>query len=377
MTARTTTFTSVLAAGVVTALATLGAATPADAVPTPTPTASATGTPTPTPTPTPTATVTATPTPTPTPVPVLTPTPTPTPTPTTVLSTPTATPVPVPVPVVPVPTRAPTPTPTPTPVVPLPVATSIDKTSGHTANSRTATITGSQLTNLAGIQVAGVAVSGLVVLSPTKARFVLPNAIDYQPKVASITLTARSDKTARPTGLTFQYKVANKIDRQMAYAFKNWNDYSSRTFGYLSGSDCANFVSQTLLARGWKRTAQWFNYGAGKWSGTWVSSTALSTWLKKRTDLATHLTYAQRDAVVVGDVVQFRWPGHTAKYTSWDHTAVVSKVVVLPNGRHDIYYVAHTVNRQYGGSTAGLASYYGTQKIKGSTLRIQFFHLKK
>jgi Putative amidase domain len=367
MTARTTTLTSVLAAGVVTALATLGAATPADAVPTPT--TSATTTP---PTaPTPTATVTATPTPTPTPV--LTPTPTPVVTDPTLPTTPV--PVPVPVPVATVPPRVATPT--PTPVVPLPVATSIDKTSGHTANARTATITGAQLTNLAGIQVAGVAVSGLVVLSPTKARFVLPAAIDYQPKVAAITLTAWTDRTARPTGLTFQYKVANKIDRQMAYAFKNWNAYSSKTFGYLSGSDCANFVSQSLLARGWKRTAQWFNYGAGKWSATWVSSTALSTWLKKRTDLATHLSYAQRDAVVVGDVVQFRWPGHSAKYTSWDHTAVVSKVVVLPNGRHDIYYAAHTVNRQYGGSTAGLATYYGTQKIKGSTLRIQFFHLKK
>ena len=103
----------------------------------------------------------------------------------------------------------------------------------------------------------------------------------------------------------------------------------------------------------------------------------MSNWLKKRTDLATKLTYAQRDQATVGDVVQFRWPGHSKKYTSWDHTGIVSKVVVLPNGRHDIYYVAHTLNRQYGGGTTGLASYYTKQKIKGSTLKVQFFHLLK
>ena len=333
MTARTKTHASVLAAVVVTALAGITAVAPAEATPSPSPTSSATATAAPTPTPT-----------------VVT---------------------------VPVPVVRPTPTPTPTPVVPLPVATSINKTSGHTANSRTVTMTGSRFANLAGVQVGGVAVANLVVLSDVSARFVLPNAIDYQAKTAAVTLTARSDAKPRATGLTFQYKVANKLDRQMAYAFTYWNVYSNTTFGYLSGNDCANFASQTLLARGWKRSAQWFNYGPGRWSGTWVSSTALSTWLKKRTDLATKLTYAQRDTVTVGDVVQFRWPGHASSYKSWEHTGIVSKVVVLPNGRHDIYYVAHTNNRQYGGGTTGLATYYAKQKIKGSTLKIQFFHLKK
>lgn len=359
MTARTTTLTSVLASTAVT-VAALGGASPAGAVtaiPTPTPTASATSTPTPTVAP-PVAPPVA-----PLPAPPVGPTPTST-------APPTAGPVLTPTPM-------PTPTPTPTPAVPLPTATALSKRSGHTAYSRTAVITGTRFWNLAGVQVAGVAVANLVVLSDTQARFVLPNAIDYQPKTAAITLTAKSDARPRATGLTFEYKVADRVDREMAYAFQNWNAYSNRTFGYLSGNDCANFASQTLLARGWKRSAQWFNFGPGDWSGTWVSSTALSTWLKHRPDLATKLTYAQRDAVTVGDVVQFRWPGHSKSYTSWEHTGIVSKVVVLPNGRHDIYYVAHTLNRQYGGGTTGLAAYYATRKIKGSTLKIQFFHLLK
>jgi hypothetical protein len=358
MTPRTKTHASVLAAVVVTALAGISATAPANAT-TPSPTSSATATPVPTVAPT-----TATPVAPPVIPPVVPP----------VVPAPTATPIPIPIPA---PIPIPTPTPTPTPVVPLPVATALSQTIGHTANSRTVTITGSRFANLAGVQVAGVAVANLVVLSDSSARFVLPNAIDYQPKVAAVTLTARSDLRPHATGLTFQYKVANRLDRQMAYAFANWNTYSNASFGYLSGNDCTNFASQTLLARGWKRSPQWFNDGPGDWSGTWVSSTALSTWLKKRPDLATRLSYSQRDAVAVGDVVQFRWPGHGTSYSSWEHTGIVSKVVVLPNGRHDVYYVAHTLNRQYGGGTTGLAAYYAKQKIKGSTLRIQFFHLKK
>ena len=230
-------------------------------------------------------------------------------------------------------------------------------------------MTGSQLQNLRDVRIAGVPVTGLLVLSPTAARFVLPNAVDYQPKVAPITLTALADGITRPTTLTFTYVVKGKVDRQMSYAFLHWNDYANTTFGYLSGNDCANFASQTLLARGWRRGPQWFNSGPGRWSATWVSSTALSNWLKKRPDLAVRLGYRDRDQVAVGDVVQFRWPGHRKGYNAWDHTGIVSKVVVLPDGRHDVYYTSHTLNRQYGGSTQVLA------KVMAKDLRMQFFHL--
>lgn len=371
MTARTSTYTAALAAAVVTTLAALGAGGPAGAVTAPSPTPSLTSSVSPTPD----ATATVTPTPSATPTGTVTPRPTASiTTPPTAVPTP---PAPTATPTAPVATPTLTPTPSPTPAVPLPVATSMNRHVGHTANSRTVTMIGQRFSNLAGVQFAGVPVANLVVLSDTRARFVLQNALDYQAKIAAVTLTAMSDPTPRPTGLTFEYKVDDDLDRQMAYAFQNWNTYSNRSFGYLSGSDCANFASQTLLARGWQRSTQWFNYGAGRWSGTWVSSTALSSWLSQRTDLVTHLGYSQRDQVTVGDVVQFRWPGHSKKYTSWDHTGIVSKVVVLPNGSHDIYYVAHTLNRQYGGGTTGLAAWYAGQKIKGSTLRIQFFHLKK
>ena len=364
MTARTSTSTAALAAAVVATLAALGAAGPAGAV-----------TPDPTPTPSVSSSAPAAPNATATAAPTATPTRTAAPQPAAPATVPpTAAPVVTPVPVVPPTLR---PSPTPTPAVPLPVATSISKHSGRSAGSRTVTITGARFRNLAGVQFAGTPVADLVVLSDTRARFVLQNSADYQGRVATVTFTAKSDPTPRPTGLTYRYIVDTKVDRQMAYAFRNWNSSVNRTFGYLSGGDCTNFVSQTLFARGWQRSSEWFNYGPGRWSGTWVSSTALSSWLKTRPDLATRLTYSQRDQVVVGDIVQIRWPGHSKTYSSWDHTAIVSKVVVLPDGTKDFYYVAHTLNRQFGGGTAGFVTYYAKQKIKGSTLKIQFFHLLK
>jgi len=380
MTARTSTYTAALAAAVVTTLAALGAAGPAGAeTPTPTPTASVTSSASAAPKATPTAapTSSATPTPTVTPRPTAPVTVPPIATPTVPVAVPTVPVATPPLRIAPTPTPTATPTPTRKPVVPLPVATAISKHSGRSAGSRTLTISGSRFKNLAGVQFAGTPVANLVVLSDTRVRFLLQSSADYQGRVATVTLTAKSDPTPRPTKLKYRYIVDTKLDRQMAYAFQNWNNSSNRTFGYLSGSDCANFTSQTLLARGWQRSSAWFNYGAGRWSGTWVSSTALSSWLKTRPDLATRLTYSQRSQVTVGDVVQFRWPGHSKKYSSWDHTGIVSKVVVLPNGTKDIYYVAHTLNRQYGGGTTGLAAYYAKQKIKGSTLRMQFFHLLK
>jgi hypothetical protein len=231
------------------------------------------------------------------------------------------------------------------------------------------TLTGSHFENLAGVSVGSAPATGLTVLDASHVRFVVPAAADYQAGAKAITLRADSDWVARASKVAYTYVVKTKVEKQMAYAFKNWNKTSSSRFGYISANDCANFTSQTLLARGWKPSAQWFNSGQDDWSSTWVSSTAMSDWLQYRTDLATHLLYRQRDQVVVGDVVQFHW-GYGKKYTGWDHTAVVSKVVVLPNGRHDIYYVAHTNNSQYGGSTQYFATHYP------KALRIQFWHLK-
>ncbi len=276
----------------------------------------------------------------------------------------------------PTPTPTPTPTSTPTPAV-EPSATALDHTTGHSATHRWVHLQGSGFTALAQVLVAGVPAADLRVLDDSTASFLLDIAPDYQPGTVAISLVS-VDGTVVPTAVTFRYVATSGVDKQMAYAFSHWNLYSSARFGYIPGNDCVDFTSQTLLARGWKQSAQWFDKGADPRSkrpmasATWVSSTAMSNWLHKRTDLATHLGYNQtdRDQVVVGDIVQFDWD--SKKYPGvWQHTAVVSKVVTMANGHHDLYYTAHTNNRQYGGSTQWLAQNWPTP------LRIQFWHLKK
>jgi hypothetical protein len=315
---------------------------------------------TPTPTPTGTPTVSATVTPSPTVTPTITPSPIVTPTPSAAPTLP------------PAPSATPTPTPTPAPVEPA--ATALSHYGGHSASSRTLTITGTGFTGLDAVLVNGVEAPGLQLGGDTTATFVMGTAPDFQAGLMTIALRS-IDGTVVPTPLRYAYKVVNRVDKQMQYAFSHWNLYSSTRFGYITDNDCANFTSQTLLARGWKQSSSWWNAGTMARglplsSSTWVSSTAMSDWLKTRPDLATHLTYRQRDLAVVGDIVQFNW--NSQKYPGvWLHTAVVSKVVLLPNGRHDIYYVAHTNNTPNGGGTQYFADHYSKY------LRIQFWHLKK
>jgi hypothetical protein len=277
----------------------------------------------------------------------------------------------------PAPTSAPTPAPIPTPIPGEPWATALGHPSGHTAASRVIDLHGSGFTTLDEVLVNGIAAPQLEVLNDSTATFLLDVAPDYQPGTVSISLVS-SDGTTVATPVTFIYRSLNAVDKQMAYAFTHWNLFSSKRFGYITDNDCVNFTSQTLLARGWKQSSQWFDRGAAVRSKlpiastTWVSSTAMSNWLHKRTDLAVHLGYnqADRDRVVVGDIVQFNWD--SKKHPGvWQHTGVVSKVVTMANGHHDIYYVAHTNNSKYGGST----QWFATHMTKN--LRIQFWHLKK
>ncbi|HEY8318411.1 MAG TPA: amidase domain-containing protein [Amnibacterium sp.] len=332
------------------------------------------------------------------------------------------------------PTPTPTPTPKPTPL-PEPVATSLSGRSGGTAAMRTVTMHGSSMANVARVVVGSQDAQQLTLLSPTALRFVVPTAQDFVPGTVPIALVSATDRAWIPTHLTWTYAVRNGVDREMAYAAANWNQRRSARFGYIPKNDCVNFTSQLLTARGWKESAAWFDDGPvshtviqkktvaaakrvpvtttkkvhGKTvtvpvtitkkvhgttvktavmktvktkvvehvkkvvttvaaSAPWVSSTAMSGWLASRPDLATRLTYAQRDEVRVGDIVQFNWTGVGS---SWDHTAVVSKIVVDPDGTRHIWYAEHTNHQLYGGSIGTLSMRAGYRHM-----RVQFWLLK-
>ena len=266
------------------------------------------------------------------------------------------------------PGAVPTPAPTPAPAPITPVVTGITKHLGNTASVRTAALTGTHLGHVARVLVGGVVAADLTLVGSKRVTFLIGTAPNFQATTVPISVVTDTGVTL-PTTLSYSWKVRTKRDREMAYAGVNWNATKNARFGYLPGSDCTNFVSQLLLARGWLQSAQWWNtYSTTRtWSATWASVTAMSDWLGTRPDLATHLLYRDRNQAVVGDIIQINWDGVGAGKL-WEHSAVVSRVDIEPDGTHDIYYTAHSTNRLYGGSLYWLVKGY-------KHIRIQFWHL--
>lgn len=111
------------------------------------------------------------------------------------------------------------------------------------------------------------------------------------------------------------------VAREIAYVDRYWQ-HANAAYGNFGGTDCVNFTSQALHARGWAMSADWgtsTTLGRRAATRTWVSSTAFMHWLASRPDLATAVDDAHRDRVAVGDVAQFDWDASGDR----DHTAVV------------------------------------------------------
>ena len=111
---------------------------------------------------------------------------------------------------------------------------------------------------------------------------------------------------------------------QLAYAKAHYKSPNNAEYGDLGGTDCVNFTSQTLIARGWTMTAEWkFDSSSTEpYTRPWISSTGFRDYLAQHPELATAMTWSQRDLVQPGDIVQFDWDNSGDR----DHTAVVSGV---------------------------------------------------
>ncbi|QHC59824.1 amidase domain-containing protein [Rathayibacter sp. VKM Ac-2760] len=115
---------------------------------------------------------------------------------------------------------------------------------------------------------------------------------------------------------------ASRLASQLDYLETYWSDYNSAQYGVISGNDCVNFTSQSLIARGWEMDGEWSYSRTGGYSSAWASSTAFNSYLAAHPERATPLTNAQRSEVKPGDIVQFDWDGSG----DWDHTGVVTSV---------------------------------------------------
>ena len=148
----------------------------------------------------------------------------------------------------------------------------------------------------------------------------------------AVTVHADTPTPTAPIGL------APQVQKQYDFVAANWNSKSSPRFGYLSGTDCANWASQSLLQRGLKQSGKWRGRASRTIPATraWISSTAMHDYFLA-SNRAVLLTDAQRDQVAIGDIVQFDWWNKGAQ----EHTGIVTRIDQTPTGIK-IYYASHT-----------------------------------
>lgn len=152
--------------------------------------------------------------------------------------------------------------------------------------------------------------------------------------------------------LVLTYTSNPAIDAQVGYVLTYWSGYNTAEYTVLSGVDCANFTSQSLVARGWAMDAGWYyDRATGAMSPSWASSTAMRDWLYGRPDLATPLDDSQRGLVKVGDIAQFDWDGSGDR----DHTAIVTRVEHSATGT-TVWVGGHTKDADYWNVDEALAS---------------------
>ena len=155
-----------------------------------------------------------------------------------------------------------------------------------------------------------------------------------------------------PHALTLTYTSDPAIDAQVGYVLTHWSSYNSGEYTVLSGVDCANFASQSLIARGWAMDGAWYyDRATGAMSPSWSSSTAMRDWLTSRPDLATPLDDSQRGLVKVGDIAQFDWDSSGDR----DHTAIVTRVEHTDSGTR-VWVGSHTKDVDYWNVDEALAN---------------------
>jgi hypothetical protein len=128
----------------------------------------------------------------------------------------------------------------------------------------------------------------------------------------------------------------------------HWKDYNLAEYGTMNpiGGDCANYVSQTLIARGWQQRDDWYNRSAGaEHTATWTYCPTMDPWLT--TNAAefglTRRSLDERDKVKVGDIVFYDWNDNDSP----DHTTIVSEVFTEPDGTVRIKSASHNQDGPY------------------------------
>ncbi len=227
---------------------------------------------------------------------------------------------------------------------PQPLVTAITPESGSLVAGEAITISGESLDGVTKVTFDGIAAPTVTLIDTQNVEVVVPQVGDYLPSTAVVEVFAGATAIPASTPLTYSFEILTPVDRQLNYAFTHWSNYNTAEYGDFnaSGGDCMNFVSQTLIARGWEMTDAWYSRNGGsQYKSSWIYVPAFDKWLRSHPEYgAVELSLEQRDQVKVGDLVMFDWNDNNLL----DHIQVVSAVTVV-DGFTQIKMVGH--NRDY------------------------------
>jgi len=216
---------------------------------------------------------------------------------------------------------------------------SVSPASGSVKGGTSVTVTGSGLSAVRTVRVAGTVVAASA--HGDSVRFTTPSAAAFVPARDGVVL--RSGSGAIVARTTYRYRTTGGVDRELAYVLKYWKHYNP-AYEALADNDCVDFTSQALLQRGWQQQGEWVHAAAVLDSGlAWRSSTSFRDFMEEHPELGTALTDQQRSKVKLGDVVQFDWDRSGDR----DHTGVVTRITTSKSGHIEIYFAGHTNDSDY------------------------------
>jgi len=237
--------------------------------------------------------------------------------------------------------QAAAPSPTPTSSVVSSIQPAVGSVSGGTV-----TLSGTNLEKVGAVQIGG---QPATVTQATDDKVVVsvPAAANFQAGSVPVTVTDKTGKPVTTAAGTYDYQVQTPVDKQLAYALTYWKNYNTAAYGDLNpvGGDCANFVSQTLIARGWQMNGEWYNHNAAaNWSPAWGYVPAMDNYFRENAAQLglTEYSFDQRDKIKVGDIVMFDWNDNN----SLDHVQIVSGIQNV-NGQIKIQMAGHNEDSDY------------------------------
>lgn len=226
--------------------------------------------------------------------------------------------------------------------VATPSVRSLKPATASVIRTPTVSIGGTALQNVASVRF-GTQTVAVRTATATKVTVTAPAAVDYQPAKVDVTLLDKRGKTVASVAGGYRNVSAPGVASQMQYALAHWKNYNTAQYGDLNplGGDCANFASQTLVARGWKMTDAWYNRdAAASWSPSWGYVPAFDDYLAQNASTLglEKLSFGQADRakVSLGDIGVFEWADDGYR----DHIEVVDRITHV-NGKILISFASH------------------------------------